>query len=415
MNQDKKNIRTRLSLALLFLVTLTACESSDLPIQHADSYDYITFSAQTERRTTRTNDYENYTPEKHPGTMGVFGYYDIDSYDALTATQVFNTLNPIFDNTKLTYNASTLSWDYDNPKKWNDYKGAKTFDFFAYMPITDGSKLARTSADTNTDTYTLTIPFTIPSETTGSSSSSNSRASASPLFFDVKQAPIICAKPVHKQATDADGNELAFERVINLQFDQTLTAYNLKFKLDSKMNAIRQFRIKGVTISGELATSGTISRTYTWNKDGKQEWTGGDIQWTNLTRTKYDETSPFEIINETTDNETKAGDSSSGKSQELVVTSSGYSQWGKTFYVIPDEKFNPTIRVTYDVELVKEDGTTVVTRKDVTSTITLNKTNFDKLTTGGIAMVNTINILIQPRYLYVLADDDAYTGHLLVE
>ena len=412
MNPNTMNIRTKKSLALLLLATLTACESSDLPIQHADSYDYITFSAQTEQRTTRTNPYENYTPEKHPSTMGVFGYYDIDSYNALTATQAVSTPNPIFDNTKLTYNASALSWDYDNPKKWNTYKGAKTFDFFAYMPITEGSKLARTSD--NTSAYTLTIPFTIPSETTGSSSSSSS-AGASPLFYDVKQAPIICATPVHKQATDADGNELTFERVINLKFDQTLTAYNLKFKLDSKMNAIRQFRITSVTLSGELATSGTISRTYTWNKDGKQEWTTGNIQWTNLTRTKYDETSPFEIINETTDNETKAGDSSSGKSQELVVTSSDYSQWGKTFYVIPDEKFNPTIRVTYDVELVKEDGTTVVTRKGVTSTITLNKTNFDKLTTGGIAMVNTINILIQPRYLYVLADDDAYTGHLLVE
>ena len=237
MNQNTKNIRTRQSLALLFLVTLTACESSDLPIQHADSYDYITFSAQTERRTTRTNDYENYAPEKHPGTMGVFGYYDIDSYDAQTATQVFNTLNPIFDNTKLTYNASTLSWDYDNPKKWNSYKGAKTFDFFAYMPKTEGSKLART-ADTNTDntdTYTLTIPFTIPNATTASDNSSSSTTGstkASPLFFDVKQAPIICAKPVHKQATDANGKELTFERVINLQFDQTLTAFNLQFMLD---------------------------------------------------------------------------------------------------------------------------------------------------------------------------------------
>lgn len=30
-------------------------------------------------------------------------------------------------------------------------------------------------------------------------------------------------------------------------------------------------------------------------------------------------------------------------------------------------------------------------------------------------MINPIRILIQPRYLYVLADEDAYTGQLLID
>ncbi len=39
-----------------FLASLTACESNDLPIQHADSYRYITFAARTQKMTTRADD-----------------------------------------------------------------------------------------------------------------------------------------------------------------------------------------------------------------------------------------------------------------------------------------------------------------------------------------------------------------------
>lgn len=383
MNQDTMHKRIQQSLALLLLATLTACESTDLPIQHADSYDYITFSAQAERLATRTNPYENYDSSKHPQTMGVFGYYDSDK--------------TIFNNDKVTY--SGTSWNYDTPKKWDDYKGATSFDFFAYMPQVADAKVTQ-----NTDgTYALSFPFTIPAEKT--SGETNSEEKASPLFYDVRQAPIICNKPVHRQATDASGKELAFERLVNFQFDQTMTAYQLWFQLDNKMSAIRQFRIKSVTLSGKLATSCTVSRTYSL-QEGGQEWTAGDIQWKDIQYTTFDtnDTKPFEISNK--------GDN--GK-EELVVTSSKFSPWGSTFYTIPDASFQPTISVTYDTEFLDQDGKTVVTRKDVTSTIVLNKNNFNTLATNKTAIINPIRILIQPRYLYVLADDDAYTGHLLIE
>lgn len=373
MNQDTMHKRIQQSLALLLLTTLTACESTDLPIQHADSYDYITFSAQAERLATRTNPYESYDSNKHPQTMGVFGYYDSDK--------------PIFNNDKVTY--SGTSWNYAPPKKWDDYKGAKTFDFFAYMPQVADAKVTQ-----NTDgTYTLSFPFKI------------SETGDAPLFYDVRQAPIICNEPVHRQATDASGKELAFERLVNFQFDQTMTAYQLWFQLDNKMSAIRQFRIKSVTLSGKLATSCTVSRTYSL-QEGGQEWTAGDIQWKDIQYTTFDtnDTKPFEISNK--------GDN--GK-EELVVTSSKFSPWGSTFYTIPDASFQPTISVTYDTEFLDQDGKTVVTRKDVTSTIVLNKNNFNTLATNKTAIINPIRILIQPRYLYVLADDDAYTGHLLIE
>lgn len=83
--------------AIISLASLSACDSSDMPIQHADSYGYITFSAQSQKILTRTNPYEAYNPLRHPATMGVFGYQDNDA------------ANPIFRNETATYNASTQS------------------------------------------------------------------------------------------------------------------------------------------------------------------------------------------------------------------------------------------------------------------------------------------------------------------
>ena len=379
------------ALANLF----TACESSDMPVQHADSNDSISFSVQSEQIVTRTNPYESYNPARHPSNMGVFGYYDIEKYDKLTGNQsTAIPPNPIFDNTEVSYQDSTASWTYTPKKKWDEYKGAQTFDFFAYMPQQSGVQLSRASAQA----YTLSIPFDM---------------SKSPLTYDVTQAPLICAKPDHKEGTNATGTQFTFDRLIKFKLDQTLTGYQLLFKLDPKMGAIREFHIKRVTFTGELATSGTVCRTYTWNGN---DWTAGDRLWTDLIRTNFNN-SPFVIANKKA-SQSNEGEVSTSEDAPLTVTSDDYVQWGSTFYTIPDSKFNPTIQVTYDVVFVDKthtDNESIVTRKDVTSAITLNKSNFNKLTTGGIALINPIRILIQPRYLYVLADEDAYTGHLLVE
>ena len=385
---------------------MTACESNDLPAQHADDYNYITFSVLTEQVGTRTNPYEAYDPARHPLTMGAFGYHDISSYAALgtasnevqaaKATRASYTPdpNPIFHNEVITYSTSGKDWSSASRKRWDDYRGAKNFDFFAYMPQTAGTTVSRTA----TDTYTLAIPFTMPSD--------------KHILFESKQPsiPIICAKPEHKEGTTASGDEFTFERVVKMQFDQTLTAYRLLFRLDNKMGALRQFRIKSVHLSGSIATSGTVSRTYQWSKS---DWTAGDIQWSNLTKQTFDETN---FINIPYANTASGSEKLYNNEEEtLLVTSTGYTQWGEAFYSIPDASFLPTISVKYDVEFVDEDGETVITRKGVTSTITINRNNFSNLTTGGIAMINPIRILIQPRYLYVMADQDAYTGHLLVE
>lgn len=406
---------------IILLAILTACESNDMPIQHADNYAYISFSAKTEKTLTRTNPYEAYDAAKHPATMGVFGYQSSTSHPKL------DVANTIYSNESVSYNSTTENWTATNRKRWNEYLGkATSFHFFAYMPKVDGAKVIEeksdaTSSTSTSRTFTLSFPFamsTSAEETSSENTSSNH--TPSPVIFDIKKAPIICAMPQSREGMDAQKTEYIFERVVNFWFDQTLTGYRLLFKLDTKMGAVRQFRIKSVTLSGKLATSGTVSRSYTWDETKKQWTTQGAIGWKDLTYTTFREstaaggntvteettvTAPFEIENAT-------------KSILLDNSIKDYTQWGPAFYTIPDKNFTPTIKVKYDVVFKDEKQQEVITRKGVTSAIVLNEKNFESLKNqkqGVTAMIYPIRILIQPRYLYVLADEDAYTGHLLID
>lgn len=400
---------------IILLAILTACESNDMPIQHADNYAYISFSAKTEKTLTRTNPYEAYDAAKHPATMGVFGYQSSTSHPKLDVD------NTIYNNESVSYNSTTENWTATNRKRWNEYLGkAISFHFFAYMPKVDGAKVIEeksdaTSSTSTSRTFTLSFPFamsTSAEETSSENTSSNH--TLSPVIFDIKKSPIICAMPQNREGMDAQKTEYTFNRVVKFLFDQTLTGYRLLFKLDTKMGAVRQFRIKSVTLSGKLATSGTVSRSYTWDETKKQ-WTQGAIGWKDLTYTTFREstaaggntvteettvTAPFKIENE--------------KKSILLDSITDYTQWGAAFYTIPDKNFTPTINVTYDV-VFKDEKQEVITRKGVTSAIELNEKNFESLKQGVTAMIYPIHILIQPRYLYVLADEDAYTGHLLID
>lgn len=400
---------------IILLAILTACESNDMPIQHADNYAYISFSAKTEKTLTRTNPYEAYDAAKHPATMGVFGYQSSTSHPKLDVD------NTIYSNESVSYNSTTENWTATNRKRWNEYLGkAISFHFFAYMPKVDGAKVIEeksdaTSSTSTSRTFTLSFPFamsTSAEETSSENTSSNH--TPSPVIFDIKKAPIICALPQSREGMDAQKTEYIFERVVNFKFDQTLTGYRLLFKLDTKMGAVRQFRIKSVTLSGKLATKGTVSRSYTWDETKKQ-WTQGTIGWKDLAYTTFDS---FEIPykdNKDDTNTTSSAFENATKSILLNNSIKDYTQWGPAFYTIPDKNFTPTIEVTYDVVFKDEKQQEVITREGVTSAIELNEKNFESLKQGVTAMIYPIRILIQPRYLYVLADEDAYTGHLLID
>lgn len=414
-NTDMKKFLNIVTPFIILLAILTACESNDMPIQHADNYAYISFSAKTEKTLTRTNPYEAYDAAKHPATMGVFGYYSRTSHPKLDDD------NSIYSNESVSYNSTTENWTATSRKRWNDYLGkATSFHFFAYMPKVDGAKVIEEKNDASSSTstsrtFTLSFPFAM---------------TPSPVIFDIRKAPIICAQPQSREGMDAQKTEYTFDRVVNFQFDQTLTGYRLLFKLDTKMGAVRQFRIKRVTLSGKLATKGTVSRSYTWDET-KKLWTQGAIEWKegDLTYTTFGEstaaggntvTAPFEIPykdNKDDTNTTSSAFENETKSILLDNSIKDYTQWGAAFYTIPDKNFTPTIKVTYDV-VFKDEKQQVITRKNVTSAIELNEKNFESLKNqkqGVTAMIYPIRILIQPRYLYVLAEEDAYTGHLLID
>lgn len=382
-----------------FLASLTACESNELPIQHADSYRYITFAARTQKMTTRADDrYESYDPVQrmHPLNMGVFGYYNFATHSfETTGTETGGKNHAIFDNIKVDYDTSTKTWSPKEEKRWDAYPDSN-FDFFGYMPHSESATLSKPSATEST--YLLTIPFSMP-EVNGN---------PSPILAqkDLRKAPIICAKPEHKGSTAAGGSDATFGRVVTFLFDQTLTGYNLNFQLDQKMNAIRYFRIKGVKIYGKgLATEGNVSRSYTWSNN---EWTAKAIQWSDLKKVNITEESAIKLAKNSETPFTPE------YKEYMDIDDSKYHRWGTTFYAIADASFVPTIAVTYDVILKDEKGETV-TRKDVTSTIILGNKYFETLNPAQTAAIYNINILIQPRYLYVLADQDAYTGHLLIQ
>lgn len=378
--------------SIALLAGLSACSSNDMPVQHSDQFDNITFTVETQKVATRANAYEKYDPDQHPLQMGVFGYQ-------ANSPASDHTLLDDFDNRKVTFNQDQSSWEYGTPKKWEEYQEARFFDFLAYMPYRDNkdntenteklpSITIQNDAAKQTETYTLSIPYHLTTYT-----------SASPFLFDSKSAPIICALPEHREVKDENGNKKSFDHTVRFKFDQTLIGYKLLFKLDPQMGAIRQFHIKNVQITGKIPTSCTITRNFIYNKT-TQKWTAEEIQWRDTTLQTFTNANPVIIP---------------FKESSLVVTSTDFSQWGGTFYTIPYAAFEPTIQVTYDVEMKAQDGTTIVTRKDVTSSIVLNESNFGKFNSSATATIYPIRILIQPRYLYVLTDQDAYTGHLLID
>lgn len=405
------------------LASLSACDSSDMPVQHSDHYDEITFTVETQKvenqkaksqnAATRANEYEKYDPARHPGQMGVWGYY----YDI---KQQGNAGTPIFTNQQVSYDSNKNAWGYGEPKKWEEFTDARHFDFFAYMPYQGtGSSIAiSTDADSHTDTYTLSVPYAPSGFSSSSSTSSTSSSSTSsslstsssnyPFLFDAQNAPIICALPEHRTVKSDQDEKLSFEHTVKFKFDQTLIGYKLLFKLDPTMGAIRQFHIKSVNITGEIPVSGTFTRAFTYSTTTKK-WTAGKIIWKDIATRTYTKDAPVSIPYQNTSS------SENQSSSSLEISSTEYQPWGDIFYTIPLATFQPSINVTYDVKMTTQDGKTPITRENVTSSILLNKDNFSNINTGSTAMINSIRILIQPRYLYVMSDQDAYTGYLLID
>ena len=397
-------MKTISNISPLFLVlALLSCQSDDLPVQHPDGYDLITFSVEAEQPKTRANDYISYDSSIHPISMGVFGYTNLQSATTTeTGAISLEESNPsktIFNNQTITYSAS--QWNYDPKVQWKTYESASSFDFFGYMPQSASATLTKSESS-----VTLALPFN-PNNVTAEGTPPSSTEDA--FITDTKKAPILCALPDHKGSTTSGPS---FERVVSFKFDQTLTGYEFLFQLDGNMNKIRHFKIKSVSLIGKIPLAGTVTRTYTWNSTSTS-WTAGAVTWKDIIYGDYTSSSPLTIPNSSasvTLNPTNTPDT-----PDTPNTPDGYYQWGSTFYMIPDVSFTPEISVTYDVIFTDESEKEIITRENITSSVRLNKVNFSNLVNGKPGMINPIRILIQPKYLYVLADEDAYTGRLLIE
>lgn len=338
----------------------TAC-SSDIDYTEPDNItDEITFTVgnigmPSKIASRAEHEHIDWNPGVHANTLGVFGFCEGST---------------IFDNQKVTYNSTGSRWEYSPTKYWKDYAN-KNSDFFGYM--VEEADLPTTAKLKSQDgnSYILSFPASI----------------TSPILTSADNTPLICHAPKHRTTE---------KFAIPFEMDQTLTGYCLQFQLGEKMDNIRDFVITEVKIYGDnLPTGGTVSRTYTF-ADGT--WTAAPVKWENVTKGNVPE--PLSL-----------------ESAPVTVTSQDWTNWGtQSFFAIPHADFNPTIEVTYDV-VANDDNNgdnTTITRKDVKSTIILNKINFSNLATATTGEIHPIRIKIVPDYLYVLSDDDQSTGVLVV-
>lgn len=358
---------------IIGVALLTAC-SGDINYEMPDNYtNEIAFAVSSIRNSevaSRADDHTHntdYDPAKHPTSLGVYGYADAEK---------------IYDNALFNYNTSTKKWDWDNTSNtdkkqryWEEFSYAESIDFIGYLY--GNAALPAASISKDGSNYTLTFPAAL----------------AKPVLLasEVDAAPLVCCKPVHTSTLLPN---------VTFEMDRTLTGYTVWFSLGEKMNAVRDFKVTAVKVSGSAPKSGTVQCVY--NSTGKA------VTWTGLgTATDFDV--PLEW-----------NDAESNPKSLTVNSNTDFLKWGESgvtsqaFFAIPSATFEPVINVTYDVVLDDPNGD-VITRKGVVSNITINKTNFSGLSAGATGKIHPIKIKIVPSYLYVLADKDQASGYLLLQ
>lgn len=317
--------------------------------------------------------HESWDDAKHANTLGVFGYGD------------GKLSNVIFDNQKVTNSAS--KWVYEPAKYWPEFSQYSSFDFFGYM-VEGAASMPTASVTKDANKYTLSFAANLEN----------------PILTSPDNTPLICHAPYHATVV---GMPIPF------QMDQTLTGYDIQFQLGEKMSKLRYFVIKSVKVYGnDLPTGGTVSRTYTLTGDS---WTPGNVTWDDVTKASIAADGAVVVAPEWPTESNKANRTISAVNNTTWVKWGGSDLGEGAFYIIPHASSIPTIEVIYDVytdaDANGKGGT--LSRKEVKSTIVLNKANFASLALGTTGEIQHINIKIVPDYLYVLSDDDQVTGFLI--
>ena len=344
-----KSYITNGAMCIVLCTLFVACSGDDLEqyAQRADNANEIGFMPKVENVTRSTGN-------PHPSTMGVFGYHDLSSIT------IDKPANRIFSNQIVSYVEG--KWSYTPTKYWPEYSSYDSFDFLGYMPYNGSASFSYQST-----IYTLSFAANL-NETN---------------MIEGTNLPLICNVPHHKNAPG---------EIVDFKMDQTMTGFQLNFKLGAKMSQVREFEITKVVVSGDIPYKGKISRSYVI-KDKK--WESAPIVWSDV----ESKSMSLNIAN---------------KGESLILKNNGFQEWGQPFFAIPVKSFMPTISVTYNVK-VANNGT--VTRKEVTKKIIFNENNFANLRKWELkpGKLNTLEIAIVPDHLYILADADQYIGYLVME
>lgn len=379
----------KIYIYLLSIVALTACSSElhyDMPDNYSNNIRFTVGDVVADTPASRATNHNHieYNKADHADNLCVFGYH----------TDITND-NAIFDNVFLEGSVDTdAKAIWKTTEYWENYSQYTNFNFLAYMTEGAAAIAGATVTSPATNQYKLSVPCTL----------------TAPVISTGDNSLLLCHEPLTKHTA-------SFTDPLKFVMDQTLTGFSLWFKLGNKMDNIRDFQIKKITLSGSYPKSGTATKTYTLNTL-TGAWTSDDVVWENLGSsvaiTKKDSSDPYEVT------------TAAGTPLTINKSATDFIKWGNpakisdgAFYAIPSSTFNPTITVTYDV-IVDNDGPTTdgnqstITRKGVVSNIQLINTNFGNYTTGIPGFVHPIKIQIVPSYLYVLADDDQTNGILIV-
>ena len=349
-----KSYITNGAMCIVLCTLFVACSGDDLEqyAQRADNANEIGFMPKAENVTRSTY-------SQHPSTMGVFGYHDLSSIT------IDKPANRIFSNQIVSYVEG--KWSYTPTKYWPEYSSYDSFDFLGYMPYNGSASFSYQST-----IYTLSFAANL-NETN---------------MIEGTNLPLICNVPHHKNAPG---------EIVDFKMDQTMTGFQLNFKLGAKMSQVREFEITKVVVSGDIPYKGKISRSYVI-KDKK--WESAPIVWSDV----ESKSMSLNIVNKDEDL----------NAVSLTLADNEFHEWGSPFFAIPVESFTPTISVTYNVK-VADNGT--VTREKVTNKIIFNKDNVANLRKTGLTpgKINSLEIAIVPDHLYILADQDQYIGYLVME
>lgn len=359
-------------------MALAAC-SEDLTYEMPDNYtDQVQFAVGEvltgETPTSRAHNHSiDYDPEIHPVNLGVFASFG-DEQKVITTEKKQDKTN---------------IWTSDI--YWPELPEDGSVDFIGYM-YDDGKLTGDAGLAHAGNTYTLTVPVSL--------------SKAVLTAETVDKAPLVCCEPIN-----TDGKRIS----VDFKMDRTLTGFSVWFLLGEKMDNVRDFIVKEVSVYGSASTSGTVNVVY----DMSSNPTTKTVSWTNLSTPAVSFGTEKEPLKLPWKDENKVD-------KTLLVNShntSKYLKWGDeeegkessgAFFAIPSADFHPTIKVKYDVVLNDPDNA-VITRKDVESTIELNTTNFTHLAAGRAGEITPIKIQIVPSYLYVLADKDQAQGYLVIK